>query len=72
MEGIGDRENRPWNRDMFWAQDATTHLPWAREVPFQAVHSVSRFFSFSNNLGNLLFARRTTPMAVSDRVLIRF
>ena len=39
---------------------------------FQTVHSVSRFLSLSNNLGNLLFARRTTPMAVSDRVLIRF
>src|SRR6516225_7254554 len=48
------------------------HVPWAREVPFQTVHSVSRFLSLSNNLGNLLFARRTTPTAVSDRVLMRF
>jgi hypothetical protein len=47
-------------------------LPWAREVPFQTVHSVSPFPGLSNNLGNLLFARRTTPTAVSDRVLMRF
>jgi len=51
------------------------HLPWAREVPFQTVHSVSRFLSLSNNLGNLLFARQTTPMVVSgqgfDTVLIQ-
>jgi hypothetical protein len=26
------------------------HLPWAREVPFQTIHSVSRFLSLSNNL----------------------
>ncbi len=56
---------------MFWAQDATTHLPWAREVPFRTVHSVSRFLSLSNNLGNLLFARRTTPTVVSDRIFIQ-
>jgi hypothetical protein len=30
---------------------ALGHLPWAREVPFQTVHSVSRFFNLSNNLG---------------------
>jgi hypothetical protein len=29
----------------------TNHLPWAREVPFQMVYSVSRFLSLSNNLG---------------------
>jgi len=33
-------------------------LPWAREAYFQSVHSVSRFLSLSNNLGNLLFARQ--------------
>jgi hypothetical protein len=47
-------------------------LQWAREILFQTVHSVSRFFSLSNNLGNLLFARRTTPMPVSDGLLIQF
>jgi hypothetical protein len=47
-------------------------LTGAREVLFQAVHSVSCFFSLSNNLGNLLFARRTTPTAVSDGLLIQF
>ena len=35
-----------------------TDLPWAREVPFQTVNSVSCFFSLSNNLGNLLLARQ--------------
>jgi hypothetical protein len=40
------------------------HLPWACEAPFQTVHSVSHFLSLSNNLGNLLFARRTTPTAL--------
>jgi hypothetical protein len=45
---------------------------WAREVSFQTVHSVSCCFSLSNNLGNLLFARRTTPMVSSDGLLIRF
>src|SRR5579872_4289377 len=48
------------------------HLPWAHEASFQSVRSISRFLSLSNNLGNLLFARQTTLMAVSDRVLIRF
>jgi hypothetical protein len=43
------------------------HLPWAREVLFQAVHSVSRFLSPSNNLGICSFARLTTTRAVSDR-----
>jgi hypothetical protein len=54
------------------ASDLRADLSWAREVPFQSVHSVSRFLNLHNNLGNLLFARRTTPAAVSDRVLIRF
>ena len=49
----------------------TDHLPWACEVSFQTVHSVFLFFSRSNNPGKLLFARRTTPMAISDGVLIR-
>ena len=44
------------------------HLPWAREAPFQTVHSVSRFLCLSNNLGNLLFARRAIRMVVSDTV----
>jgi hypothetical protein len=52
--------------------DDIAHMPWAREVLFQTFHPVSCFLSLSNNLGNLLFARRTTPMAVSDRVLIQF
>ena len=60
-----------WASD-FVCQLCAARLPWAREVPFQTVHSVSRFLSLSNNLGNLLFARRTTPMVVSGRVLIRF
>jgi hypothetical protein len=48
------------------------YLPWAREAPLQNVHSISRFLGLSNNLRNPLFARRTTPIAVSDWVLIRF
>jgi hypothetical protein len=40
------------------------HLPWVREAPFQAVHCVPRFLSLSNNLGNLLFGRQTTPMVI--------
>jgi hypothetical protein len=60
-----------WTSD-FVCQLCAARLPWAREVLFQTVHSVSRFLSLSNNLGNLLFARRTTSMAVSDDLLIRF
>src|ERR1035438_4971597 len=47
------------------------HVPWASEISFQKFHSVVRFLRFSNNLGNLVFARRTTPMTRSDRALIR-
>ena len=39
-----------------------------REGSLQTVQSASRFLSLSNNLGNLLFARRVTRMAISDKV----
>jgi hypothetical protein len=43
------------------------HLPWAREVPFQTFHPLSRFLSLSNNLGNPplcipLFATAERPL----------
>jgi len=56
-----------WASD-FVCQLCAARLPWAREVPFQTVRSVSCFLTLSNNLGHLLFARRTTPMIVSDTV----
>jgi hypothetical protein len=39
-------------------------FPFKLSIPF-------RVLSPSDNLGNLLFARPTIPMAVSDRVLIQ-
>jgi hypothetical protein len=47
-------------------------LQWARESPFQLLYSVSSFFSLSNNLGNLLFARQTTQSPPIDGVLVQF
>jgi len=44
---------------------------WSREIPFQTAHYVSRSLSLSNDMWNLLFARRTTPMPVSATVLIQ-
>jgi hypothetical protein len=44
------------------------YLPRAREAPFRKVHSVSRFLSLSNNMGNLVFVRRATPMAVLETI----
>ncbi len=60
-----------WTYD-FVCQLCAARIPWAREILFQTVHSLSRFFSLSNNFGNLLFARRTTPMPVSDGLLMQF
>ena len=53
-----------------WTQLA--HLPWARGSSFQLLYSVSFFFSLSNNLGNLLFARQSTRVASIDGVMGQF
>lgn len=47
-------------------------LQWARESPIQLLQSVSTFFSLSNSLGNLLFARQTTQVASTDGILAQF
>jgi hypothetical protein len=47
-------------------------LQWARESPFQLLQSVSSFFSLSNSLGNLLFARQSTQVASVNWVLAQF
>ncbi len=48
------------------------HLSWARGSSFQLLYSVSSFFSLSNNLGNLLFARQSTQVASTDGVMDSF
>jgi hypothetical protein len=48
---------------------ARGHLPWAPWQPLQMHHPVSSFFSLSNNLGNLLFARQLIQVASIDCVL---
>jgi hypothetical protein len=51
----------PMSASDFVRQLCVAHLPRAHEIPFQTVDSVS-------NLRTLLFARRTGPRAMSDRV----
>jgi hypothetical protein len=63
MEGKGNPKSSPDSR---YILDVTTHLSSRVKFSSKTVHS-----QFFQQPRNLLFGRRTTPMAVSERVLIR-